>query len=390
MSALLHLCAAIWYTRSMIDIHLQAGEPEYLQIVQQVRWAVANGELKTGDTLEPVRRLAARLGVNASTVARAYRLLEMQGVVHTHQRRGTIIAAPGADVQDLRHTRLRQIMERALVEALALGYTPGEVEGAFAMQIAAWRERRARPFAAGRPPSAGDRLHRFAGSHDLALEALWAYALRAEGSDAFSASYVGSLDGMLQLLRGDVAIAGTHMLDEESGEYNLPILQRLFVGRRLAVVTLAEREQGLIVAAGNPARIDGLATLAQPHVRFINRQPGSGTRTLLDYHLRRQGIAATAISGYQHEVATHTAVADAVARGRADAGLGLRAAAHAFGLSFIPLARERYDLVMLADDRMQPPLARLIDCLCSAAFREIVAGMIGYDATHTGRATLLG
>lgn len=375
----------------MVEIRFQPGEPEYVQIVQQIRWAVANGQLRTGDTLEPVRQLASRLGVNASTVARAYRLLQMQGVVETHQRRGTTIAATRpADLLDVRATRLRQIMERTLVEALALGYTSGEVEGAFAMQVAAWRQRRSRPLVAEQASAVKDRLHRFAGSHDLALEALWAHAQRAHPADVFSASYVGSLDGLLQLLRGDVAIAGAHMLDEESGEYNLPILRRLFVGRPLAVVTLAEREQGLIVAAGNPKQVTDLSALAQPHVRFINRQAGAGTRALLDYHLRRQGIPPTTIAGYTQEAPTHTAVADAVARGHADAGLGLRAAAHAFGLSFIPLARERYDLVMLAEDRTQPPLLHLIDCLASAAFRELIAGMIGYDATRTGQETLLG
>ena len=376
----------------MIEIRLQPGEPEYLQIVQQIRWAVANGQLQQGETLEPVRRLATRLGVNASTVARAYRLLEQQGVVETHNRRGTMIAATvaGSDLHDLRQTRLRQVVERALVETLALGYTPGEIEGAFAVQLAAWRERRAPPFAARQQPAATDRLLRFAGSHDLALEALWAQARHAHPDDAFSASYVGSLDGLLRLLRGDVALAGAHMLDEESGEYNLPILRRLFVGRPLCVVTIAEREQGIIVASGNPKRVTSLASLCEPEVRFINRQAGSGTRTLLDFHLRRLDIASSAISGYNHEAPTHTAVADAVARGQADAGLGLSAAAYAFGLDFIPLAHERYDLVMLAEDRQQSPLARLLDCLLSTAFRELVAGMVGYDATHTGHEILLG
>lgn len=376
----------------MIEITLQPGEPEYMQIVQQVRWAVANGQLQTGERLAPVRRLAAQLNRNASTVARAYRLLEMQGVVETHQRRGTIVAEAHAQsgLHNLRHTRLRQVMERALVETLALGYTLSEIEAEFGLQVAAWSERRSHPPAAARQTNDSDHWHRFAGSHDLALEALWTQVRHAYPEDTFSARYVGSLDGLLLLLHGNIAIAGTHMLDDETGEYNLPILRRLFVGRSLSVVTLAEREQGLIVAAGNPKQVTSLNALQQPQLQFINRQSGSGTRALLDYHLRRLGIGAERIAGYDHEVQTHTAVADSVARGQADAGLGLRAAAHAFGLDFVPLAHERYDLVMLAEERSQAPLERFLDCLNSVSFRSLIAALIGYDATHTGHEITIG
>jgi len=368
----------------MIDIQLKPGEPEYMQIVQQIRWAVANGNLKTGDRLDPVRTLAARLGINASTVARAYRLLEMQGVVETYKRRGTLVAASGAGMADLRQVRLRQTLERTLVETLAMGFSLDEIEAAFGLQLAAWHERRAQPVAAEQRIADGDRLHGFAGSHDLALEALWTQARRSHAADTFSVRYVGSLDGLLQLLRGDVGLAGTHMLDEETGEYNIPILRRLFLGQRLCVVTLAEREQGLMVAAGNPKQVLALQDLARRGVRFINRQPGSGTRSLLDYHLRRLGLAPSALQGYDREVQTHTAVADAVARAEADAGLGLRAAAQAFGLHFIPLAIERYDLVTLAEARQRPPLSWLLDAVSTPSFKSVVAALGGYDIAHTG------
>ena len=127
-----------------------------------------------------------------------------------------------------------------------------------------------------------------------------------------------------------------------------------------------------------------MADLTQPGVRLINRQVGSGTRTLLDYHLRRLGIASGSISGYGNEVSTHTAVADAIARGDADAGLGLQAAAHAFGLSFIPLARERYHLVALAAERTRPPLSWLLDSVSTPDFRAVVSALAGYDPTHSG------
>ena len=174
-------------------------------------------------------------------------------------------------------------------------------------------------------PEGSDRLCRFAGSHDLALEALWAHARREHSEVSFTASYVGSLDGLLALLHGEVALAGAHILDEETGEYNLPILRRLFPGGQLLAVTLAEREQGLIVARGNPKGIRSFADLARGDVRFVNRQAGSGTRTLSEHHLRRAGIAAASIAGFDRVVETHLAVASAVAEGSAadaDAGWG--------------------------------------------------------------------
>lgn len=370
----------------VLEIRLSPGQAEYLQIAEQVTMAVATGQVQPGDRLAPVRELARRLGLNASTVARAYRLLELQGVIETHKRRGSLVRVndQAAGLQELRRTRLRSLMERSLVEALGQGYAPEEIEATFGAQLAAWRERRRPAAVAQAPASDSGRLYRFAGSHDLALEALWAQARRAHPEAAFSASYIGSLDGLLRLLHGEVGLAGTHILDEETGAYNIPILRRLFVGQPLCIVTVAEREQGLMVAPHNPKDIRSLHDIARPGVRFANRQSGSGTRTLLDYHLRRLQVSAADVQGYQHELATHLAVAAAVSRGVADAGLGLQAAAQAFGLDFLPLVRERYDLALLAADRERPPLAWLLNHLASAEFKTVVANLGGYDAAHTG------
>ena len=258
----------------MLTIPLTKGSPEYAQIVEQIRLAVAREELKPGERLPPVRELAEQLGVNPSTAARAYRELEQAGVIETHGRRGTLVAQD-RNVAGLRHyreTRLRGLAERAVVEALAQGFTPDEIEAALGLQLAAWRAQRGihpAPSAARSP----DRLSRFAGSHDLALEALWAQARLAHPQVAWDVSYVGSLDGLLALLHGEVSLAGAHILDEETGEYNLPILRRLFPGGQVCAITLAEREQGLIVAAGNPLGIrglaDGLSRLARGDLRFI-------------------------------------------------------------------------------------------------------------------------
>ncbi len=375
----------------MIVLDGSTDVPVYQQIAEQVRLAVAGGRLHPGDRLEPVRRLAQRLGVNASTVARAYRMLEQEGVIETNRRRGSVIARAGADLtrQAVRENRVRGILERALLEALALGYEPEEAEAAFGLALAAWRERRLGASTPPPSPAADVQSVSFAGSHDLALEALWAQARRSRPDLALSVRYVGSLEGLLALWRGEVDLAGAHLLDEESGEYNLPIVRRLFAGQSICLITLAERQQGLIVPPGNPLNLLGWRDLARPGLRFVNRQRGSGTRALLDFHLRSEGIAPKTIAGYDSEVQTHMGVAAAVAEGRADVGIGLLAAARAYGLGFVPLAGERYDLVLRAETRERGPVRGVLDLVTSDEFRAVVAQLGGYHTAISGRETTL-
>jgi molybdate-binding protein/DNA-binding transcriptional regulator YhcF (GntR family) len=392
-------------TYATIRIDPYSDVPVYRQVIEQVRLGIAGGQLKPGTCLEPVRQLARRLAVNPSTVARAYQLLEHDGIIETNRRRGSVVARSGdalagtaalrpADTaglrdawQVIRQDRLRGIVERPVVEALAQGYSTEEVQAAFDLQLAAWRERRQQtslPATKARENAGGVR---FVGSHDLALETLWAQARRAHPDLAIAASYVGSLDGLLALLHGEANLVGAHILDEDTGQFNLPILRRLFVGQRLCIVTLAEREQGLIVPRGNPLDLRSWADLARPGLRFVNRQPGSGTRTLLDYHLRLEQISPQHIVGYGSRVPTHLAVATAVAGGEADVGLGLHAAGRAYGLDFVPLARERFDLILLADDRARPPLSTALELLHTEEFRAVVAQLGGYDIQHMGEET---
>jgi molybdate-binding protein/DNA-binding transcriptional regulator YhcF (GntR family) len=366
----------------VIQFDFVKGKPEYLQIAEQLEVAVAAGRLKPHERLEPVRELAARIGLNPSTVARAYRLLERQGVIRTGGRRGSRVAQASGGDQTLRQMRLRALASRTVCEGLAQGFAPDELEAALGLELAAWRERRR---GAARPPAApAGRLNRFAGSHDLALEALWAQTRRLNPELVLEPRYVGSLDGLLALLHGEAGLAGAHLLDEESGEYNLPVLRRLFIGVPLCVVTLAEREQGLILGRGNPRRIGGYQDLARSGIRFVNRQPGSGTRSLLDHSLRRQAVNSAEIQGYDRVVPTHLAVAAAVSEGSADVGLGIRPAARAFDLDFLPLAWERYDLVLAAADRNSPPIAELLAVLASAEFRAVIDQIGGYETSRTG------
>jgi putative molybdopterin biosynthesis protein len=226
---------------------------------------------------------------------------------------------------------------------------------------------------------------RFAGSHDLALEALLSRLRQARPALTTTTAFVGSLDGLLALLHGEADLAGAHILDEATGQWNIPILQRVFPGRRFCAVTLAEREQGLIVASGNPLRLGAWVDLGRTGLRFVNRQPGSGTRTLLDLQLRRAGIAAEGISGYDFVVPTHLAAAAVVAEGRADAALGLYAAARAYDLAFVPLASERYDLVFALGSRSQWLFNTVLDVLRSAEFQSLVMQLGGYGTRLTGK-----
>jgi putative molybdopterin biosynthesis protein len=223
------------------------------------------------------------------------------------------------------------------------------------------------------------------GSHDLVLD-LAASALRAaDPSVTLASSNVGSLGGLVALRDGLCHIAGSHLLDPATGTYTLPYVERVLADRDVAVVRLVHREQGLIVAPGNPLGLRGVDDLARPELRYVNRQRGAGTRVLLDEELARRDIAPAAVPGYSREEHTHLAVAAAVAAGRADCGLGVLAAARAFGLGFVPVTEEPYDLVVAREALDDPPLAPLWELLGSEGFRAAVEDLGGYRTEEMGR-----
>jgi putative molybdopterin biosynthesis protein len=223
------------------------------------------------------------------------------------------------------------------------------------------------------------------GSHDLALDLLAQFlAERHEGLRLVSAN-VGSLGGLVALRRGEAHLAGTHLLDPETGQYNDSYVRRYLAGQPVALVTLAGREQGWLVPPGNPKGLSSWADAARPDVRLVNRQRGAGTRVLLDYELGKLGIAASAVRGYEREEYTHLAVAAAVASGAADAGLGIQAAARALRLDFVPLAHEPYELAIPRPYYESERLRPLLDLLADDAFRAAVSAMPGYDTSVMGQ-----
>jgi putative molybdopterin biosynthesis protein len=224
------------------------------------------------------------------------------------------------------------------------------------------------------------------GSHDLTLDVL-AQFLAGRDRRLVSAN-VGSQGGLVALSRGEAHLAGSHLLDPETGEYNVTYLPQYLSGIPVRLVALLLREQGFLVKKGNPRNIKKLADISNPGIRFVNRQRGAGTRVLLDYHLNLNGISPESIRGYNQEEYTHLGVAAAIASGRADCGLGIAAAAQALDLDFLPLFQERYDLVIPKVHAESDLLAPLFDVIAGREFRASVMSMPGYDISVMGKLIL--
>jgi putative molybdopterin biosynthesis protein len=193
-----------------------------------------------------------------------------------------------------------------------------------------------------------------------------------------------SLEALRMLGRGEAHAAGTHLWDPDSGESNLPFVRQELAGRPVLVVTFSRWQQGLIVARGNPKGIVSPVDLARPEVTLVNRDLGSGSRTLLDVWLRQVDIAPHLVRGYGREVSSHLAVAEAVASGGADTGPGILAVARTAGLDFIPLQEERYDLVIPLAFLNTAPVQALLDIAVSPRFQEELVALGGYDGSQTG------
>lgn len=224
------------------------------------------------------------------------------------------------------------------------------------------------------------------GSHDNTLDVL-ADQIRAMGDSgdiSLSSSHVGSMGGLMALKKGLCHLAGSHLLDETDGSYNLSYIRKHLPDTRVNVVNLVLREQGLIVPKGNPKQIRGIDDLCRPGIRFINRQPGSGTRILLDYKLKQAGLDHKGIDGYNTDEYTHMSVAVAVLSGAADVGLGIFAAARALDLDFIPVVTEQYDLIIDAAYWESRSIQILLDTINSKAFKDRVMALGGYSTDKTG------
>lgn len=358
----------------MPDTHL------YEKISASIRQDILDGNLKPGDRLPSVRELAAEWGCTLGTVQRAYKALARQGLIISRAGQGTrVVEKPaGPDHSPLRRMSLIHRAEDFLLEVLTAGYSPEEVDQSFRMALDRWR-------AVTQAPEAPDeRTLRFVGSHDLVITWLAAHFDEILPGYNLQVRFKGSLGGLMALAQGEADIAGSHLWDEKSDAYNTPFVRRLFPGKRIALVTLFHRRLGLILAPGNPKGISGLPDLTRSGVRFINRQSGSGSRVWLDVTLSKMGVSSEHIQGFEHEMMTHSEVARAVAEGEVDAGIGLEAAARAYGLDSLFLKDERYDLVIPAQKLDLQPVEALRNWLKGNEARRAVEELGGYRTEGMG------
>jgi putative molybdopterin biosynthesis protein len=224
-----------------------------------------------------------------------------------------------------------------------------------------------------------------AGSNDLALELLTKIVTVQHPEFTVSLSNLGSLAGLIALQNGNCDVAASHLLDFETGEYNSSAIRKHFPSLKATVMNLAYREQGIIVQRENPLGIQNLKDLAGTKASFVNRQDGSGTRVLFDFKLQQEGIAPSEIQGYSRIARTHMEVGLEIFSGAADAGMGIQATAQLLGLGFIPVATERFDLIIPNERFTTAPLKAMREVLGSVEFKSGVSRMVGYNTQDTGR-----
>ncbi len=222
------------------------------------------------------------------------------------------------------------------------------------------------------------------GSHDITIDILGDEIRRRGQSVRISSGNVGSLGGLIAIKKGSCHMAGSHLLDNETGEYNLSYIKRYLKGTKVSLFHLVLRDQGLIVAKGNPKDIKDINDLKRKDISFVNRQAGSGTRVLLDHKLEQLGIKPKGIRGYDHEEFTHMAVAVDILSGTADCGMGIFAAAKALDLDFVPVEREQYDLIIPSALLEDACIQVVLETIQSRDFRERVIALGGYDPSMSG------
>ncbi|MEJ2757639.1 MAG: substrate-binding domain-containing protein [Anaerolineales bacterium] len=358
-----------------------AKTPLFQKIAEAVRQDIVFGSLVPDDDLPTVREMAEKWHCAPGTVLRAYQVLAEQGLVTSRPGAGTQVASDASHSMrsPLRQATLINKTEAFLLQAIASGYAESEIEIAFSLALDRYKSLE---------PQSQQNQHsslKFVGSHDPALTLLVSRLSCTDINFAVDVTFAGSLAGLMALARNEADFAGSHLWDEESNQYNRPYIRRLFPGKRIALVRLANRNIGLIVQPDNPFSIKNLKDLAHPNIRFINRQSGAGTRVWLDAHLKLIGIPTNKINGYKKEVSSHADIAGAVLDDKADVGLGIETAALGYGLDFIPLTTESYDLVVPQENWQNDGIQRIITALQEPNLVETIRLLGGYDTSSTGK-----
>lgn len=352
----------------------------YQQIVESIRQDIISGVIKPGSRLPAIRKMTEQWNCTTSTIMRAYQDLARLGLVVSHAGKGTIVVEklPEQSHTPMRRAALFNRTEAFLLDVMTSGYSPDEIEQSMRVALDRWR------VISSEPEKEEPGILRFVGSHDPSMALVAAHYHELKEGFTLQLSFAGSLGGLVALTEKKADLAGCHLWDENTNTYNAPFIQKLLPGQRVAMLTLAHRRVGLILQPGNPLQISGLADLAKSGVRFVNRQPGSGTRVWLDAQLHRGGIDPASIAGFADERMTHSEVARAVSKGQADVGLGVETAALAFGLDFVQLTTERYDLVIPAEKWKMEAIQALRRWLDTPQAKAAIHHLGGYDVTATG------
>ena len=352
----------------------------YKKIADDVRNRIISGELNPGDRLPSVRSMTKEWNCTVGTVQHAYHSLAEMGLTISQSGRGTHIANSQLLEKDLpkRRASLVRRSEDFISETMASGYSISEIEQAF--QVAIDHLRIVNQI--NTLQLANEII--CTGSHDLALAWIASHFGEIVNGYSMSTNFTGSLGGLIALAEGKAHVAGSHLWDKDTDTFNIAFVERFFPGKRMVLITLAFRQIGLILPGGNPLQIKTIADLTKSGVVFINRQAGSGTRVWLDDYLQDSHINPDSINGYAHTSSTHSDIGRAIADGNANAGIGLQATAMQFGLDFIPLRQERFDLVTYQEYLNKPAFNSLIAWLKTPIARQLIESLGGYDTHQSG------
>jgi molybdate-binding protein/DNA-binding transcriptional regulator YhcF (GntR family) len=355
-------------------------DPIYLRITNSIKQDILEGRLKPGDDVPTIREQSELWGCTQGTIQRAYRELAQEGLIVSRSGLGTRVASKPAGKLDtpVRKTALIHKAESFILESINSGYTTEETHWAFEHALDRFRVEEPLPII-----SSGSRLS-FYGSHDLAMARIVSRFEVLNPSYLISLVFNGSLGGLIALEEGKADFAGCHLWDSETATYNIPFIRKLLPGRSITLVTLAERSLGLIIPSNNPLGIKNLQDIANPQVKFVNRQSGSGTRVWLDDQFKDLHIDPKKIKGYETERSTHSEIAQVIAEGGANAGIGLEASAQSLGLGFIPLTLECYQLAVPTDKLKKDGVKIFFHWLESVEVKRIISSIPGYLTFKTG------
>jgi molybdate-binding protein/DNA-binding transcriptional regulator YhcF (GntR family) len=353
---------------------------QYIQIAASLRRDIFNGVYKTGDTLPSLRSISDTWRCTIGTAQRAFQKLSEEGLVTSHIGKGTRVIGmvPIKQADSLRQASLINQSEKFLIELLTSGYTPAEVEDAFRVAMERWRK------VSHTQDISPHQTIRFAGSHDPVVAWIATHFNEISVRYNLHINFSGSLAGLMSLADGKADVAGSHLWDRETETYNIPMLKSLFPGEKMALITMANRRMGWLINRGNPKGFQTINDLARSDIRFVNRHAGSGTRVFLDGLLSKYKIDPGTISGFENQKTNHAEIALEISEGKADVGLGLEAAARAYGLDFIFENLERYDLIVTEKSFESQPVQELIVWLKTDRFKQILSSMGGYDGTISG------